>query len=229
MTGRGRRDGSRVAQAALAACTGATDLLAVATLGGVFASVVTGNLVTIGYDAGRGDLSALLVPVVAVAAYAIGVALCLWVWRGRPYAVVQQLVAELALLVGVAAGWLATGGQPGRTSGMALLAAAALAMGAQSATSLRLHASTTYLTGTLTGAVHDLVTGIPVRRIAAIRQLVALVVGAGIAGALLAQLRWSAPLAPLLFLSTATIALAARPAPVPTRRSDMGETPGPGQ
>lgn len=128
----GERTGRRqwTAEASLAACAGATDLLAVVTHGGAFASVVTGNLVLIGYSVVRADLSFLTRPATAVAGYALGAAAWLLAWRSRPRALIAQLAAELALLAIVAAGWLLTDGHPGTAAGIALLAGASAAMGA---------------------------------------------------------------------------------------------------
>src|SRR5690606_37236927 len=113
----------------------------------------------IGYSVVRADLSFLMRPGTAVAGYALGAAAWLLAWRSRPRALIAQLAAELALLAIVAAGWLLTDGHPGTAAGIALLAGASAAMGAQSAASLRLGTATTYLTGTLTRVLNDLVSG----------------------------------------------------------------------
>src|SRR5690554_6132186 len=160
-----------VTETGLAACAGATDLLAVVTHGGAFASVVTGNLVLIGYSVVSADLSFLTRPATAVAGYTIGTAMWLLLWRSRPRALIAQLAAELVLLAVVAAGWLLTDGRPGPASGLAMLAGAGAAMGAQSAASLRLGTATTYLTGTLTRVLNDLVSGRRSHRGTALREL----------------------------------------------------------
>jgi len=97
---------------------------------------------------------------------------------------------------------------------LVLLGVAAVAMGAQSSTALRLGESTTYLTGTLTGATVALVTGGSRRRVAGLRQLAALVVGAAAAAVLLAVLRWSVPVLAVLLVAV-SLAVLGRPAHAP--------------
>jgi len=179
----------------------------VVTHGGVFASVVTGNLVLIGYSVVSTDLSFLTRPATAVAGYALGAATWLLAWRSRPRALVAQFAAELVLLAAVAAGWLLTDGRPGPASGLALLAGAGAAMGAQSAASLRLGTATTYLTGTLTRVINDLVSGRRDGRGTALRELGALAAGAATTGFLFLHLRWAAPLLPVLLLALAIAGL----------------------
>ncbi|MEV6348933.1 DUF1275 family protein [Actinoplanes sp. NPDC051851] len=72
---------------ALAAGAGAVDLLALTVLGGAFASVVTGNLVTVGYMIGTGDGERLVAVAVAIGGYAAGVALWSLLGKERPAAV----------------------------------------------------------------------------------------------------------------------------------------------
>ncbi|WP_203713942.1 DUF1275 family protein [Asanoa siamensis] len=200
--GLARRGGRRVTPLSLAACAGAVDLIAIVGLGGAFASVVTGNLVTVGLGIGSTSDHAFAAPAVAVGAYAAGVALALWVPRFRwP----GHLLVELALLGALTGGWIATDGEPGRTNRLLLLAAGSLAMGLQSVVARWLHESTTYLTGTLTGAVHDLVTGKRGQRAAAVGQLAALTAGATVAAALLVAARWSVPLLALFLLVVAML------------------------
>lgn len=79
--------------------------------------------------------------------------------RGGSQPSVDQFVAELVLLVVVAARVAGYATHPGRAAALVRLAVASIAMGGQSAAALRLHAATTYLTGALTGALHDVVTG----------------------------------------------------------------------
>jgi uncharacterized membrane protein YoaK (UPF0700 family) len=183
----------------LAAVAGVVDLWAVTSLGGPFAGVVTGNLVTLGAAAGRGDTRALWPPLVAVAGFAVGVAVWSLAGRARPHAVGRLLVAELVVLAALAVAWVLSVPTP------VLLAGASLAMGAQSSAALRLGESTTYLTGTLTGGIAAAVAGGPPGRVAALRQLVALVAGAVVAVVLLGVVRWSVP---VLAVALAAAALA---------------------
>jgi uncharacterized membrane protein YoaK (UPF0700 family) len=199
----GRAPG-RVATAStlLAALAGVVDLWAVTSLGGPFAGVVTGNLVTLGAALGRGEGTALWPPLVAVAGFAAGVGAWSLLWRRRPAAVARPLLVELAVLVVLAVAWVVPS-----VPTPVLLAGAALAMGGQSSTALRLGESTTYLTGTLTGGVAAAVTGGPPGRVAALRQLVALVAGAVLAVLLLGPARWSVPVLAVALLVTAVVVL----------------------
>lgn len=190
-----------IVPATLAACAGAVDLLALAGLGGAFAGVVTGNLVTAGYGVGTGNFRLIAPAGTAVAAFAVGVLAWARLWHERPRAVAGMLLAELALMVVVAAGWIRTEARPGPLTALILLAVAAIAMGGQSVAALRLQASTTYMTGTLVGALQDVVTGRAGRRRAALRQLVALVGGATAAAVLLHFLAWAVPLLPVALLA----------------------------
>jgi uncharacterized membrane protein YoaK (UPF0700 family) len=117
-----------------------------------------------------------------VAGFVVGVALWSLLRRRWPTAVSVPLVAELVVLVVLAVAWpLAPG------ASLPLLAGAALAMGGQSSVAQLLGQSTTYMTGTLTGAVSDLATG-DGRRWPALRQLAAIVLGAVAGGLALAHL-----------------------------------------
>jgi uncharacterized membrane protein YoaK (UPF0700 family) len=202
--------------AALAGCAGAIDLLAVLGLRGAFASVVTGNLVTAGGGIAAVNVTTMVPPLSAVAGYAAGVVVWLRVWRGRPGAIRGPLVLEGVFLAGVAAGWMIERGHLQKAPAVVLLVIAAMAMGGQSVIALRLHAATTYLTGTLTDVLHDLVDDRPGLRAAAFRQLGSLVIGAVVAGIVLIYGRWAAALVPLALLS---LAVWACQAPSPARSS----------
>lgn len=208
-----QRPWSRLPEVVLAACAGASELLAVLTHGGAFAGIVTGNLVLVGAEGVTGEVLDMLAPATAVAGFVVGVAVWHALWRSRPRVVVDLLVAELVLLRGYATGWLVTAGRPGTAVGTVMLVVVAVAMGAQSVASVRMRTYTTYLTGALTAAVQDLVTRSPRRRITGLRQLAALVAGAAAAALALAHLRWSAPLLPPLLLTVAVAGLLGRPLP----------------
>lgn len=184
--------------ALLAACAGVVDVWAVVALGGAFAGVVTGNLVTAGHAVAVADSVELLPPAVAVAGFVAGVGL--WsLHRRRRDAVSAPLLAELVVLVALAVAWLLA---PAAT--LPLLAGAAVAMGGQSSVARLLGESTTYMTGTLTGAVADLVTG-DGRRWSALRQLGALVLGAVAGGLLLEHLRPAVPAVAVLLAGAAVV------------------------
>jgi uncharacterized membrane protein YoaK (UPF0700 family) len=188
---------------ALAACAGAVDLLGFAGLHGAFASIVTGNLVVAGLGFGSVDDSVVVPPLVAVLGYVVGVAAWQWMWRRLRTAVISPLVVEFGFLLAVAIGWWVADTHPAYAASLTLLGVASLAMGGQSVVALRLHAATTYLTGTLTGAVQDLVTGKSGGRVTALGQLVALASGATLSAALLVHQRWAVPLLPVCLLAIA--------------------------
>ncbi|WP_435156629.1 DUF1275 family protein [Amycolatopsis sacchari] len=191
-----------VVATALAACAGAVDLFALSELGGAFASVVTGNLVNTGFGLGTADVARIVPSVTAVAAFGVGVLAWTLVWRRG---LLGPLCAELVLLLGVLAWWVATGAAPGHAGALVLLALAAVAMGGQSIAALRLGAATTYLTGALTNALHDLVSGRAGSRRAAVRQLLALVLGALAAAGLRTLSRTALPALPVALLLVAII------------------------
>jgi uncharacterized membrane protein YoaK (UPF0700 family) len=141
--------------------TGSTDAIGLLRLGGVFTSVMTGNMVFLGIAAGEHSGSIALHTGVAFAAYAIGSFIGArvaghapehetHVW---PRPVVVALAVELAVLVVFAIWWELLHGLPSTHVTYALLGLNAVALGVQSSAVLRfgVHGlSTTYLTGTLT-------------------------------------------------------------------------------
>ena len=156
--------------------SGANDVASFTRLGGVFTSVMTGNIVLWGLSAAERSVTLFAHTAVSIAGYIVGVAGGTWVSHGfkvrgngkpdeanrgsvLPAHVSWALSAELVLLAGLAAGWEVTGARPAGVAEFVLLAVTAAAMGAQSSsvnemglTSL----STTFLTGTLTGLVSSL-------------------------------------------------------------------------
>jgi uncharacterized membrane protein YoaK (UPF0700 family) len=152
--------------AVLTAAAGCLDVVCLTRLGGVFASVITGNLVQLGRAIGTVDGGLAASAIAANGSFALGVAagtvgLRHWGtgWR-RPTSMVAMV--EVVLLAGLATGWLATGAHPGPSTALVLLALAAAAMGVQSAITISSGVrggSTTYLTGTLTSLVRTLVGG----------------------------------------------------------------------
>ncbi len=148
---------------ALAVASGATDALGFVRLGGVFSSVMTGNLVLLGVSAGKGDRSLALHAGAALGGYVVGA------WVGArvaghpasgesvwPRSVTTALAVELGLFAVFAAWWVASGGQPLGGAGYALNGVSAGALGIQSSAVLGLGIpgiSTTYGTGMLTQLV----------------------------------------------------------------------------
>jgi len=200
--------------------------------------VITGNIVLFGLAAARVSAGLAEHTAVSVAGYVLGVAIgarviALAPRRGRaaagggpagagggrpgaaaagedwPPMVTAALAVELALLAALSAGWELAGTRPSGAGQYLLLAAAATAMGVQSAAVRGLGRgdfSTTYLTGTLTALIAALVTP-GKREWPGWRQpgpLLALAAGALIGGALIAN----APAAiPVITLTPLCLAL----------------------
>jgi uncharacterized membrane protein YoaK (UPF0700 family) len=146
--------------------TGAVDASCFLHLGNVFSSVITGNLVLLGVSAATQSASLAIHSGVALAGYSAGVLIGAPIATRRarggetwPLSVSVTLVAEFCVLAAFSVGWELTGGRPGSTAQVLLIAALAVAMGIQSAAVRQLGGmSTTYLTGTLTAVVTELVT-----------------------------------------------------------------------
>src|ERR1700722_12549097 len=214
--------------------SGAADLASSPRRGGVFTSVMTGNIVLGGLAAGRGSLSLASHTAVSIAGYIAGVAGGTWVAHGvkdrsasgsalasasgegvLPVHVIWVLLAELTLLAGFTVGWEVCGAAPAGWAQFALLATLAAAMGMQSSAVKDMgltEVSTTYLTGTLTGLVSSLVspgqdTPHGLRRFGV---LIGLAAGASLCGLLVATAAAGVPALPLAALIT-TIALASVP------------------
>jgi uncharacterized membrane protein YoaK (UPF0700 family) len=196
-----RRDALVVA---LAVATGGMDAIGFIAMGGVFASVMTGNLVLLGVSVGHRNGSLAEHVGVALAGYIIGVAAGVVV-AGRPGSeqstwparVTAALMVELALIVGATVGWELARGHPGGDAQLMLLGVAAVAMGIQSSAVRSLAEpglSSTYMTGTLTGLVSAVIAGEGLsgqRRNIAV--LVAVVLGAAVAGVLVVEAPRAAP------------------------------------
>ncbi|MET8864800.1 YoaK family protein [Nonomuraea sp. NPDC004580] len=137
----------------MALASGAVDAFTFLSLGQVFTSNMTGNLVLLGVSASRGRFADAVGSLVAFVAFTCGLVLAFRFTRGvRGWAVRTRLTvaAEAGLLAGLLTGWALAGPQ------LVLIAAAALAMGMQSAVTHRLHTfigSTTFITGALTSTI----------------------------------------------------------------------------
>ena len=201
---------------ALTLGTGAMDVVSFTRLGGVFSSVMTGNLVVLGLAAARqsGELAAHTA--LAFAGYVTGAALGTRI-AGPPHsreqtwpvAVTVTLVVELAVMGAFSAGWELTHAQPTGGPQLVLLVVATLGMGLQSAAvrGLGTTVSTTYLTGTLTGVVASLVAKQRSHRFdhRGVAVLTAVAVGAAAGGVLIL----TAPAVfPALPLATLTVVIA---------------------
>jgi uncharacterized membrane protein YoaK (UPF0700 family) len=165
--------------------SGAADVASFTRLGGVFTSVMTGNIVLWGLAAARGSLSLASHTAVSIAGYIAGVATGAWIAHGTkvapavkgtvadadaalaradgqgalPGSVLWVLLAQLTLVTGFTVGWEVSGAAPAGWAQFSLLATLAAAMGLQSFAVNNMgltEVSTTYLTGTLTGLVSSL-------------------------------------------------------------------------
>lgn len=196
---------------ALAVATGGMDALGFIGLGGVFASVMTGNLVLLGVSVGHRNGSLAAHVGVALAAYIIGVAAGALV-AGRPddrrsnwpARVTAALAVELALMGGFTVGWELVGGNPVGHPQLLLLGLASLAMGIQSSAVRALAApglSSTFMTGTLTSVVGTVAAGEGLagqgRNIAV---LAAVLAGATVGGVLVVEVPRAAPAVSLVAL-----------------------------
>ena len=208
--------------------SGAADVASFTRLGGVFTSVMTGNIVLWGLAAARGSATLASHAAVSIAGYVLGVAGATWIVRRVtrdcdsgdeavvPGHVRWVLVAELTLLAGFTGGWEASGASPAGWAQYFLLATLAAAMGLQSAAVNRMgltEVGTTYLTGTLTGLVSSLAspgksTPFLGRRFGV---LIGLLAGASLCGLFVAT---AADVVPVLLLAAliTTMVAATRPA-----------------
>ena len=192
----------------LAFGAGAVDAISFLGLGRVFTANMTGNLVLLGVDVGRGASSEVIRSGVAFTTFVAGVLVATLI-AGRsatrspwPTGVKVALAIEAVAQAAVLSGWLASAGRPGIALEAVLTGASALAMGLQSGAVMALGVagiSTTYVTGTLTGLLGQLATGMGSRRDWARRALVvaAILVGAACSGLLVLHARRTAPALPL--------------------------------
>lgn len=134
----------------LALASGAVDAFTFLSLGHVFTSNMTGNLVLLGISAAWSQFADAVGSLVALAAFTCGLAAAFRFTRGvTGWAPRTRLAvaAEAGLLVVLLTGWALSAPRLG------LIATAAFAMGVQSAVTHRLHTfigSTTFITGALT-------------------------------------------------------------------------------
>jgi uncharacterized membrane protein YoaK (UPF0700 family) len=180
----------------LALTSGAVDAVTFLRLGGVFSSVLTGNLVLLGVAVGQRHAALALNGGLALVAFSVGIlagtAVAGAASEGQPAwprRATVTLAMELVVLAGFSGGWLAASGQPSGAARLVLLGLAAAAMGLQTAAVHRLgRMSTTYLTSTLGGILEALaVRRRPPDWQRSVGLIVAMIIGAGL-GALAAEL-----------------------------------------
>jgi uncharacterized membrane protein YoaK (UPF0700 family) len=212
------RTGARVALVALTAGTGSLDVTAFLRLGGVFASVMTSNLVFIGVAVVKTEAAFGARCAVAILSYFVGVGLGSTIappsgrdnrLGTRPLSLL--LTGELAVLVAYAIWWMALDARPIGWTRLGLLGAIALAMGGQSAAARQLgnpDIGTTYLTGTVTSLASSLA-GRRRPEAESVAVLVALIAGAAAGAGLLEAAPITVPLLALAGVGT-TVALSWR-------------------
>jgi uncharacterized membrane protein YoaK (UPF0700 family) len=197
----------------LAMVSGATDAIGFVTLGGVFTSVMTGNIVLFGIGVARADGTLLANSGTAIVAFIVGCAVGARI-AGRPASgdppwprqVTVALIFEFALFVVYAIGYeLADRGHPNSSVQPVLLTLTAIGLGLQSAAVQRFGESglsTTYMTGTLTTLVARLATGGTAKdALPSLRLLIGLLGGAMAGGALALYARPFAPVFQLALLA----------------------------
>ena len=216
---------------ALTFTSGANDVASFTRLGGVFTSVMTGNIVLWGLSVAQRSLALASHTAVSIGGYIAGVAGGTWVGHGfkasaeadgdegqasvLPGHVNWALFTELILLAGFTAGWEITGARPAGWAQFCLLAVLAAAMGVQASAVNEMglaHVSTTFLTGTLTGLVSSLAspgkeTQQGVRRFGV---LIGLAAGASLCGLLVATAPDIVPALPLAALLTTLVLASVR-------------------
>lgn len=202
--------------AALTFGTGAIDVTTLTRHGGVFASVITGNLVLTGFALANANAALVAHTATAVAGFIVGVAVGSRVTGARdpdgprwPLRVTVALGVEFVVLSGFTIGWEETGGAPTGSAQLASLGTAAIGMGLQSAAAraLGVTVATTYLTGTLTSVIAGLTRSPrPRTDYAGVAALMAAVGGAVSAAVVLSSVPAAAP---LLTLVPLTVVLAA--------------------
>jgi uncharacterized membrane protein YoaK (UPF0700 family) len=202
--------------AALTFGTGAIDITMLTRLGGVFASVITGNLVLTGLAFANANSALVAYTATAVGGFIVGVAVGSRVTGARvpdgprwPLRVTVALGVELVALTGFTVGWEATGASPTGSAQLALLAIAAIGMGLQSAAArgLGVTVATTYLTGTLTSVIAGLTGSARSRtNFAGVAALIAAVGGAVCGGVALSSVPALAPLLTLVPLAVVLVA-----------------------
>ena len=215
------RTRARIALVALTAGTASLDVTAFFRLGGVFASVMTSNLVFVGVALTKHEAAFGVRCAVAIGSYIAGVAVGSAVappsgdknrLGTRPLTLL--LAGELAVLVAYTVWWLAVDARPAGWARLALLGGIAFAMGGQSAAARQLgnpNAGTTYLTGTLTSLISSLA-GRRRPDPEAVAVILALVAGAAAGAALLDAAPVIVPLLALAGVGTA-VALSWRASP----------------
>jgi uncharacterized membrane protein YoaK (UPF0700 family) len=144
---------------------GCVDAISYLGLGHVFTAMMTGNTVLLGLALAQGEILAALRSIVALIGFAAGVAAGAMIVerdedRRWPRAVTKALALEAVFLAVFSSIGSLEGNSPGPAAVYFLIALLSLAMGIQAAAVRRLGVpgiATTYITGTMTSLMVDLV------------------------------------------------------------------------
>ena len=205
-----------IAAMVLAAASGATDAIGYLTMGHVFTSAMTGNLVLLGISIAHRDGQRVGRVAVSLFCFVAGTALGARMVRSPkpddpvwPSAITRALAVEALAFVVYATCWWTIGVNHSVYAKAALLGLGAIALGIQSASMQRFGAglNTTFLSGSLTALVVWVATGHRLRDIPHHPLVLAGLLFGAISGALLAL---HAPtFAPVIQLLAVTAALCA--------------------
>jgi uncharacterized membrane protein YoaK (UPF0700 family) len=134
---------------------GAVDIISFATLGGVFASAMTGNFALLAYYVAQSDSTSAMGSVVALSGFAIGCAVGVLQRRGRPHeqALNILIVSEAALLLFFALYAMWTPHTAHAPSDHLQILLLAVAMGLQAVIGQTISVTTIVFTTTLTNLV----------------------------------------------------------------------------
>jgi uncharacterized membrane protein YoaK (UPF0700 family) len=134
---------------------GAVDIISFATLGGVFASAMTGNFALLAYYVAQSDSQSAMGSVVALTGFAVGCALGVLQRRGRPQdqALDRLLIGEAALLLFFALYAIWTPHAAHAPSDHLQILLLAVAMGLQAVIGQTISLTTIVFTATLTKLV----------------------------------------------------------------------------
>ncbi len=196
--------------------TGSVDAIGLIRLGGVFTSVMTGNMVFLGIAVSERSGSIALHTGVAFLAYVLGSFLGARVAGHAPpdeahpwpKTIVWALAVELGVLVVFALWWELVHGAPSSDATYLLLGLNAMALGIQSAAVLRFGVSglsTTYLTGTLTQFVAGFTKRDEPVQVRSGLILLMLIVGAGLGALCALHAPLAAPFVPIGALVVVTV------------------------
>jgi uncharacterized membrane protein YoaK (UPF0700 family) len=197
----------------LAAASGATDAIGYLSLGHVFTSAMTGNLVLLGISLGHHNGERAGRVLASLACFMVGAALGARIARSRkpddpvwPPAITRALAIEAVIFVMYAVCWWSVGARPEIVEKAVLLGLGAVALGIQSSAMQRFGVglNTTFLSGSLTTLVGKLATGHKFRETRHhLLLLLGLVCGGAVAALLVIHSPAFAPLVQLVPLAGA--------------------------